>query len=102
MVAISTSTSAAPVSDSKNITVRVVIPAKINAKVVEQGQLCVAGSGVGKFRLQSQGETTIDQNDFSTYSQPYSIHTNQIAECKAGTTTLAFNQADSSIIIAAE
>ena len=76
---------AAPASDTKTITIRVVIPPKLNARVFSPGQttaqnysVCIAGSGVGQFRMQNLSQ---DGDTISDYSPSYPVHADQLQDC---------------------
>lgn len=76
---------AAPASDAKTITIRVVIPPKLNARVFSPGQttaqnysVCIAGSGVGQFRMQNPSQ---DGDTISEYSPSYPVHADQLQDC---------------------
>lgn len=77
------------VSDSKKLTVSVVIPPRLTAKVLAPHQsspadysLCISGKGVAQFRIQSH-DWSSDSADhhLSGYSRPYPVNTSQAERC---------------------
>ena len=104
--------SASPATDV--VAVRLVIPPKLQAKVlvsaksgVNQHTICIAGSGVDQFKVQNQlSGTQKSLDNITSYSQPYSVNTDQLKNCSEKMAMSVSSQSavlnGSRIIIAAE
>ena len=101
---------ASTISGSKNVTVGLEIPPKISAEIFSQGQpsgytVCVAGRGVGQFRILETGSNLSQHNNrIADYSAVYDLHIDQLDNCTDNSAVLVpANQpeADPSIVLIA-
>ncbi|WBA83438.1 hypothetical protein [Endozoicomonas sp. GU-1] len=86
-------THASVMSDSKNLTVSVVIPPRLTARVLAPHQsspadysLCISGKGVAQFRIQSNDRSA--DHHLSGYSSPYPVNTSQAESCTRETANI--------------
>ena len=95
---------------SKNVTVGLDIPPRISAEIFSQGQpsgytVCVAGRGVGQFRILETGSDLSQHNNrIADYSAVYDLHIDQLDNCTDNSAALVpANQpeADPSIVLIA-
>ena len=78
---------------SAEITLRLVIPPWLQARVLEPPQsgmgqhtVCIAGRGIEQFRTQNQLSGPLqNMESINSYSQPYSVNTNQLKNCSEKT-----------------
>ena len=110
LVILSEAIQASTTSVSKNVTVGLDIPPQISAEVFSQGQpsgytVCVAGKGVGQFRILETGSNLSQHNNhISDYSAVYDLHIDQLDNCTDNSAALVpANQpeADPSIVLIA-
>ena len=101
---------ASTISGSKNVTVGLEIPPKISAEIFSQGQpsgytVCVAGRGVGQFRILETGSNLSQDNSrIADYSAVYGLAIDKLDNCTDNpATVVSANQpeADPSIVLIA-
>lgn len=91
LLTFTTASSASP--DSGGVSLRLVIPPNLQARVLEspesrvdQYSVCITGKGVERFRIQNQltGEAQ-NLDSIASYSQPYSVHSGGLKNCSKNT-----------------